>query len=688
MTRFPMLATLAASLALLQALPAAASQALALKPQVCFFDIRMPGCTGLEAAQALVEDWPENGAPFPLLVFVTAFDDYALQAFEAQAVDYLVKPVQRARLATCVQRLQARLAEQGIDSDIELGRHHVADGYPGSPRFCYRFGSVLRIFCAGQVANLHIFPPGLQVHGGFKAVATVVARAHGDGDGPGFGCRGQREARDGDRLERGVVLIAPGGRHIEAQAAPLKAIVGAMVDLLTDPDRAANGGQPLALSRWEAQRIEALRLSLMETQATRALAAGPQAAWQLQGDAGLATLVQRVSQLHDLDAEVQPMPELQAVLQRYAALGLTPVVAPEIEFYLTAAMTDPAQPLAPPTGKGGRPEVGQSAFSLNALNELAPFWDAFHAAIDGLGIRADTWLHEVGESQYEINLLHGDPVAVADQAFLFKYAAKEIAIKHGLNAVFMAKPIAGEAGSSMHLHQSVVDAQGRNVFSQADGSASETFLHFIGGLQAYTPDLMLVYAPTVNSYRRYVAGSQAPTNVHWGYDNRTAGLRVPVSGPAARRVENRLAGADAHRGPVAGIHDGVRLHVLGDPVGEAEVGQFGLARRALGHDLQVEIFHHDIVTALDEQATGDGLRHDARRTWVGQGTRRQQAQVRLGSDNGFRLICYSGRNDHLGEELNDFDRRFSIQNLIERDDATECRGAVAGERPLISFDEA
>ena len=88
----------------------ALSQTLALQPQLCFFDIRMPGCTGLEAAQALVEDWPENGVPFPLLVFVTAFDDYALQAFETQAVDYLVKPVQRKRLAACVQRLQARLS--------------------------------------------------------------------------------------------------------------------------------------------------------------------------------------------------------------------------------------------------------------------------------------------------------------------------------------------------------------------------------------------------------------------------------------------------------------------------------------------------------------------------------------------------------------------------------------------------
>lgn len=244
--------------------------------------------------------------------------------------------------------------------------------------------------------------------------------------------------------------------------------------------------------------------------------------------------------------EFAPRSVLKNVVARYTALGLTPVVAPEIEFYLTAAMTDPAQPLTPPLGRGGRPEVGQSAFSLNALNELAPFWDAFHAAIDALCIRADTWLHEVGPSQYEINLLHGDPVAVADQAFLFKTAAREIALQHGLNAVFMAKPLAGEAGSSMHLHQSVVDAQGRNIFSQADGTESEAFLHYIGGLQAYTPDLTLIYAPTVNSYRRYVTGSQAPINVEWGRDNRTAGLRVPVSAPVARRVENRLAGADAN----------------------------------------------------------------------------------------------------------------------------------------------
>jgi glutamine synthetase len=237
---------------------------------------------------------------------------------------------------------------------------------------------------------------------------------------------------------------------------------------------------------------------------------------------------------------------LETVLARYTAQGLTPVVAPEIEFYLTAPCVDPALPLTAPQARNGRAEVGQSAFSMNMLNELAPFWDAFRTALQALGVQADTWIHEVGGSQFEINLLHGDPLALADQAFLFKYAAKEIALQHGLNAVFMAKSIAGAPGSSMHLHQSVVDAAGRNIFSNDDGGESAAFGHFIAGLQTYGPDLMLVFAPFVNSYRRFVAGSQAPINLEWGHDNRTAGLRIPHSSAAARRVENRIAGADAN----------------------------------------------------------------------------------------------------------------------------------------------
>jgi len=261
---------------------------------------------------------------------------------------------------------------------------------------------------------------------------------------------------------------------------------------------------------------------------------------------------QRAVVIHDcleLDGSLcqfAPRSILQQVLQCYSALGLTPVVAPEIEFYLCAVNPDPAQVLQPPSLRGGRTEVGQSAFSMNLLNELAPFWDEFRAALDTLGIRADTWIHEVGATQYEINLVHGNALALADQAFLFKYAAKEVALKAGLNAVFMAKPIAGASGSSMHLHTSVLNERGGNIFSQSDGSESPVFGYFLAGLQAYLPDLMLMLAPNVNSYRRYVVGSQAPVNLQWGYDNRTTGLRVPASSPTARRVENRVAGADAN----------------------------------------------------------------------------------------------------------------------------------------------
>ena len=262
--------------------------------------------------------------------------------------------------------------------------------------------------------------------------------------------------------------------------------------------------------------------------------------------------VPRAFAIHDcveLDGSLCPFAPrsvLKNVLANYAALGLTPVVAPEIEFYLVAANNNPDVPFAAPSAKNGRAEAGQSAFSMNMLNELAPFWDEFNASIDDLGIRGDTWIHEVGLSQYEINLVHGDPLMLADQAFLFKYAAKEIAIKHGMNAVFMAKPIAGQPGSSMHLHQSIVDANGKNIFCDGDESDSDRFHHFIGGLQKYLPDLMLIFAPSVNSFRRFIPGSQAPINLQWGVDNRTAGLRIPLSGPLARRVENRIAGADAN----------------------------------------------------------------------------------------------------------------------------------------------
>jgi glutamine synthetase len=241
-----------------------------------------------------------------------------------------------------------------------------------------------------------------------------------------------------------------------------------------------------------------------------------------------------------------PRSALKNILARYQARGWTPVVAPELEFYIFAAHANADQPYQAPALRTGRRESGFDAFSFSTLNDLEPFFDDLYRACTQLGIDTDTYVHEMGPSQFEINLKHGNALELADQTFLFKYALKEIGYQHGLNVVCMAKPLSGQPGSSMHLHQSVVDGQGNNVFSLADGEASPDFFHYIAGLQQYLPHLMPLFCPSPNSFRRFVKGLAAPVNVSWGVDNRSVGIRVPVSGPAARRVENRLPGCDAN----------------------------------------------------------------------------------------------------------------------------------------------
>ena len=148
----------------------------------------------------------------------------------------------------------------------------------------------------------------------------------------------------------------------------------------------------------------------------------------------------------------------------------------------------------------------------------------------------------------EINLRHGDPLELADQVFLFKRTIREAALQHKIYATFMAKPIAGEPGSALHIHQSVVSIEtGENIFSDPEtGAPTPLFFSFLAGQQKYLPAIMCMLAPYVNSYRRLTRDSRAPINVQWGYDNRTAGLRVPPSSPDARRVENRVPSSDAN----------------------------------------------------------------------------------------------------------------------------------------------
>ena len=223
------------------------------------------------------------------------------------------------------------------------------------------------------------------------------------------------------------------------------------------------------------------------------------------------------------------------------------MVAPEIEFYLVKRNTDPDYPLAPPTGRSGRAETVRQPYSLDAIDEFEPLIEDIYDYCEAMEMQVDNLVHEEGTAQLEVNFLHGDAMALSDQMFLFKRIVREAAMRHEVYATFMAKPMQNEPGSSMHWHLSLVGANdGDNVFSKPDGGESEMFRHFIGGLQTYLPNVALLLAPYVNSYRRFTRYMAAPINLQWGYDNRTVGLRVPETGPQDRRVENRVAGSDVN----------------------------------------------------------------------------------------------------------------------------------------------
>ncbi|WP_075215038.1 glutamine synthetase family protein [Mongoliimonas terrestris] len=245
--------------------------------------------------------------------------------------------------------------------------------------------------------------------------------------------------------------------------------------------------------------------------------------------------------------DIAPRQLLRRILNLYDRQGWKPVVAPEMEFYLVRPNTDPDYPLEPPVGRSGRSESGRQSYSIQAVNEFDDLFDDIYDYSEAQGLEIDTLIHEEGAAQMEINLRHGDPLQLCDQVFLFKRTIREAALRHDMYATFMAKPMSREPGSAMHIHQSLLDLEtGKNIFSDNDGNPTPEFFQFIAGQQRYLPSVMCMLAPYVNSYRRLARHTAAPINVHWGYDNRTVGLRVPNSSPQARRVENRVPSSDAN----------------------------------------------------------------------------------------------------------------------------------------------
>ncbi|KIC50735.1 glutamine synthetase family protein [Tateyamaria sp. ANG-S1] len=272
--------------------------------------------------------------------------------------------------------------------------------------------------------------------------------------------------------------------------------------------------------------------------------------------------------IHDAyDRKGNPVPfsprnVLKRVVQLYKDRGWKPVVAPEMEFFLIARNLDPAQEIEPMVGRSGRPAAARQAYSMTAVDEFGPVIDDIYDFAEAQGFEIDGITQEGGAGQLEINLRHGDPVKLADEVFYFKRLIREAALRHDCFATFMAKPIASEPGSAMHIHHSIIDMEtGQNLFVGPQEGDTDAFFHFIAGLQSHLPAALAVMAPFVNSYRRYVKDHAAPINLAWGRDNRTTGIRIPLSEPQARRVENRIAGMDCN--PYLGIAASLACGYLG-----------------------------------------------------------------------------------------------------------------------------
>ena len=243
-----------------------------------------------------------------------------------------------------------------------------------------------------------------------------------------------------------------------------------------------------------------------------------------------------------------PREVLKSVLDRYAALDLTPVVAVELEFYLLdAELTVDGRPqtsVNPATRLRNRTT---QVYYMEDLNDYQAFTDHLADVCRAQAIPADTAVAEYAPGQFEINLKHrADALQACDDAIYLKRAVKAVAGQHQMLASFMAKPFVDQAGSGMHIHVSLLDREGRNVFAGTPQAPSQLMLNAIGGLQASSRDCMLMFAPHANSYRRFVLNAFVPLNDCWGFNNRTVAMRVPHSDAANARIEHRIAGADAN----------------------------------------------------------------------------------------------------------------------------------------------
>ena len=264
----------------------------------------------------------------------------------------------------------------------------------------------------------------------------------------------------------------------------------------------------------------------------------------------------------------EPITALERVLDRFRDLNLTPVCALELEFYLIdlARLSDggPQPPLDPRTGARERTA---SVYGIDDLDRFQRFLSALAEAAEVEQVPVSASSKEYAPGQFEANLKHQNNARLAaDHAVLLQQIVKAAAHANGFDATFMAKPYADRAGSGLHIHLSLLDESGRNIFDNATPEGSEQLRHAIGGLQATMAESMALFAPNLNSYRRFQPDMFAPVNRRWGVNNRSAGIRVPAGPNEARRIEHRVAGADANpylplAAVLAGVHHGLKNRI-------------------------------------------------------------------------------------------------------------------------------
>lgn len=249
--------------------------------------------------------------------------------------------------------------------------------------------------------------------------------------------------------------------------------------------------------------------------------------------------------LYDDDGQAfagDPRHALAGVLNRYKQRGWTVHAATEMEFYLVDDQEDTLTTATNPIT--GRKMNGDATLCMNELDAFDAFFTDLYDGCAAMDIPAQAAISEAGSGQFEINLLHRDALSAADDAYLFKALTKGIARKHRMAATFMAKPFADDAGNGMHVHFSVLDEDGKNIFDDGGPDGTDLLRHAVGGCIAAMPPSTLVFVPHGVSFDRMVPGAHAPTGAGWAYDNRTAAIRIPGGSHKARRIEHRVACGD------------------------------------------------------------------------------------------------------------------------------------------------